>query len=504
MRVVAKIFNSNYHTYKLFYKDAVAGALKKDNIEIDPEAIDLEVENIKGGTVQAQRSPRSNQSRTIRVYCDDKLKYIIGISNTGYDEDKRLESEAGIKKYNYGNKAFHSNSYLCQGINKIFELYYDEKAKNEDLKLFFYLLDVDKATYPNNLSNCMTYRMLYTIGFEILNIEGITFDCFVPLGFSKDEIDNIGYKSFNKFANDCAALSQRNMGNMPAYLRCIDKNYDIDKNDEYELDEATKTESNEYIYTFKALGAQSYDSFLKMWTLQTLAEKEHKNLKFLFSKEKFNYRHGQSEKEVKYTDDFPETIVSLINKIGIDITYETSEEVRQQFEREKKQYEKAKANKDIRNQELFRNNIREKGVETKCYLCGCEIETILQAAHLWGVSEIKNASKQEINDVLNNKNMRDIVDENDERRRDDFYKRYVLANSGDNGIWLCKNHHGLFDGNFYCFDSESGKVLIRKDAGEEAIEFFDRITNQRKIPNKILTPKTKIFLDKNIKNKNIL
>lgn len=42
-----------------------------------------------------------------------------------------------------------------------------------------------------------------------------------------------------------------------------------------------------------------------------------------------------------------------------------------------------------------------------------------------------------------------------------FIKKDVLANSGDNGVWLCNNYYGMFDSNLYCFDSKYGKVVIR-------------------------------------------
>ena len=186
-------------------------------------------------------------------------------------------------------------------------------------------------------------------------------------------------------------------------MKCIDFNYDIDDEDDedklydYDFKDLTNTQ---YIYTFKTLGAQSYDNFLAMWTLNILAERESKNLKFEFSKEKFNFRLEQPDENVKWTEDFPDTITRLFEKIGISIKYETSEEVRQQFNRELIQYEKAKRSGKIRNQELFKNNLRAKGLQTKCYLCGCEVEEILEAAHLWGVADIKSSVSSKINKVL--------------------------------------------------------------------------------------------------------
>ena len=495
MNIKAKIFSSNWETYKKFYKEAIQKAYKKDYIDITNENIDVELEYIPGDTIQAQRFPTSKYSRTISVYENEKIKYIIGMSNTGYDEDRKKESENGGKPYQYGNSDYHSNTYLCQGLNKIFELYYDKLRENPDVKLYFYLLDVNKKSYPDNLSNDLTYRELYTLGFQILNIELIKFKEFEQLGFSLENYGyTYGYTSFNKFANDLLFISEKNRSNEPAYLKCIDLDFDIsNESDTNDREIVSDSLNKEYIYTFKTLGAQSYDNFLIMWTLNTLAERENKNLKFLFSKEKFNFRLNQLPENAKFTEDFPASITRLFEKIGVDIEYETANEVRQQFDRERSQYETAKMNNTIRNQELFKNNMRQKGLQTKCYLCGCEIEEILEAAHLWGVSNIKNSNAAKINSVIKKDCMKKLIDSDNPHCDELFYKKYVLANSGDNGIWLCSNHHGLFDKNFYCFRSEDGMILLKNNNTEAFLRYMEEAVYD-KLPQTVLTDETKVYL----------
>ena len=129
-----------------------------------------------------------------------------------------------------------------------------------------------------------------------------------------------------------------------------------------------------------------------------------------------------------------------------------------------------------------------------CHACGCEVEDILEAAHLWGVSEIKKETKSNISKVLNIECMRDLIE--GEYKDDLFYRKYMLANSGDNGVWLCKNHHGLFDNHHYCFDSKEGKVIYNLSAEIDAIDFINKITEYDKIEDDILTPKTRVFLQK--------
>lgn len=475
MKIIAEIFSSNWETYKEFYKEAVIGLYAKNGVFVDEKDIAYRTIVISGSTIQSQRSPSSDHSRTISIYeVNDKgqeiLRYIIGVSNTGYDEDKRIEGG----NYVYGNSWFHSNSYLCQGVNKIFERYYKEKATDENLKLYFYLLDTKgrkRKTYPNSLSNILVYKMLYTIGFEIININDIDFSKWRNVDPHKDPISNLKYTSFNKLVNDITYVSHKNRGNKPAYVKCYEDDNKLDK----------------YVYTFKALGANAYDSFLRIWALSILAEREGKNIEFLFAPEIYNFRLGQ--KNPAMTTDFPVPVKKLIRTIGLNITYETSNELRQQIDREKSQFETAKKEKNIRNQEYFKNNLREKGVLIKCCLCGCEVESILEAAHLWGVSEISNASDAVISEAFEACN----IDYDVEQYSDDiFFKKYILANSGDNGVWLCRNHHGLFDKNHFVFDSKNGAVITQTD--DIAKEYIEETAISRSIPEFVLTPATLTFL----------
>lgn len=355
------------------------------------------------------------------------------------------------------------------------------------------MLDTDQS-YASNKTSLINYRKLATIGYEILNLDCVSFNNIKSLGFSLSEnIDDIKYVSFNKLANDLLSVSKKNSWNKPSYIKCVDENYDILKDNEFEDEEGFKGLSKlKYIYTFKGLSAEQYDSFLNIWALSLLAEQENKTLEFLFVPETYNFRLNQASGE-KITKDIGKPLKRVIEKAGLNIVYETTDEVLQQMEKEKTQYETAKANGIIRNQELFKNNIRAKGIETKCYLCGCEVEEILEAAHLWGVSEIKNSDANKINNVLKIECMKDLIDKYDEHSNESFYKKYMLANSGDNGIWLCANHHDLFDRNYYCFDSEFGKILVKKDV-DIMIKNFLALSEYDKLPKDVMTDKTKVFL----------
>lgn len=484
--VVAQIYSCNKLTYKDIYKDAIALAYLKIGRVIDKNLIKMKIVDLSKGdrSIQQQRAPSGEHCRVIQVYEENKLVFIIGVSNTNYDEDIREERQRTGRNNAYGRDNYHANTYLTQGINKIFERYFELKKENADINLFFYLLDTDKS-YPHNKYNLFTYRMLATLGFDILNSEQIDFSSFYEYGFVPNKsCTNLAYSSFNKLMNDKLAISKNNSGNIPAYLKCYEN---------YDEDGVITTEK--YIYVFKVLGAQAYECFLTIWTLYTLALKEGKNIEFELSQEHYGFRIPG--REIKTTSDFTTPIKRLFELIGIEIKYKTGDEILQEHNHKISQYERAKANNDLRNQLLFRNNIRKKGILTRCPICGCDIEDALEAAHLWGVSQIKSIHGKTILKILSDTALSKLIDEEHPYKDDIFYKRYVLANSGDNGIWLCRNHHGLFDNNYFCFDSEFGKIVVRCEEQER----IKRVLNVETLDEPVLTPdiltdETKIFLEK--------
>ena len=272
--IIVKVYSCNKLTYKNIYVDAVIKAYQKNNIIIDKNIIKMQIIDLSdNGTkeIQQQRSPSGEHCRIMQVFEDGELKYLIGVTNTNYDEDVRAERQQTGRQNKYGSDDYHANTYLLQGSNKIFSRYFELKKEHSNLQLYFYLLDTEQS-YPHNKFNLCSYRMLSTLGFEVLNIDKISFDEFKEYGFKPNaNYSNIAYPSFNKLMNDKLAISKRNKGNIPAYLKCI----------ETILDDGTIS-TEKYIYTFKALGAQAYDCFLTIWTLYKLAKLEGKIRKIWF------------------------------------------------------------------------------------------------------------------------------------------------------------------------------------------------------------------------------
>lgn len=107
----------------------------------------------------------------------------------------------------------------------------------------------------------------------------------------------------------------------------------------------------------------------------------------------------------------------------------------------------------------------------RCVLCGCEIPELIQGAHIWAVASIKKELSLP------------------------YDKKLEYAIDGDNGLWLCENHHKLFDENILRI-SNSGKIKYDSKIGLKNIDFINSITTAKELPAYILTDKFKSYLEK--------
>ena len=97
-----------------------------------------------------------------------------------------------------------------------------------------------------------------------------------------------------------------------------------------------------------------------------------------------------------------------------------------------------------------------------CALCNCEIPELIQGAHIWPVSEIKKASS--------------LTDED----------RIKHATSAENGLWLCENHHKMFDEDLITINPD-GSITYKDELEEQHIIFIDTVTTVKMLPPEILT-----------------
>ena len=156
----------------------------------------------------------------------------------------------------------------------------------------------------------------------------------------------------------------------------------------------------------------------------------------------------------------PSDARNVILTLGIDIT--TSN-----LTLEKEEFEK---NDSLRSP-TYIYNLLEKLGDKKCTLCNCEIPQIIQGAHIWPVASIKRASNINIDEKI----------------------QYAI--DGDNGLWLCNNHHKLFDINILYISSD-GRLKYKTNIEQNHEEYLLDFTMNNQISNEILTPTFIDYLEK--------
>jgi len=158
-------------------------------------------------------------------------------------------------------------------------------------------------------------------------------------------------------------------------------------------------DENDILQVFgKTYGANKYETTLLCLAIRKITP---------FKMELYEIKEGNLKK-------LPEEAREVILALGITVI--TSDLV---LQRDRDEFEK---NDGLRSP-TYIYNLLEKLGDKKCSLCECEIPQIIQGAHVWSVSSIKKAKN-----INQDKKLQFSVD-------------------GDNGLWLCNNHHKLFDRN---------------------------------------------------------
>lgn len=106
-----------------------------------------------------------------------------------------------------------------------------------------------------------------------------------------------------------------------------------------------------------------------------------------------------------------------------------------------------------------------------CALCNCNIPEIIQGAHIWPVAMIKKVPAISFEDKLSH------------------------AINGNNGVWLCENHHKMFDENLFTFSKE-GEVVFSSTLPSSYSSFMTEITTFSRLDSSILTEEFLWYLKK--------
>lgn len=204
-------------------------------------------------------------------------------------------------------------------------------------------------------------------------------------------------------------------------------------------------DENDILQIFgKTYGANKYETTLLCLAIHEIT---------LYSMELYEIQEGNLRQLPR---DARNVILSLgINVITSDLILE-----REEFER----------NDSLRSP-TYIYNLLEKLGEKKCSLCDCEIPQIIQGAHIWNVASIKRANNISLEAKIRH------------------------ATNGDNGLWLCNNHHKLFDINML-YILPDGRLKFKTNIQANHEEYLKNFTTNSRISDYVLTPNFIDYLGK--------
>lgn len=242
------------------------------------------------------------------------------------------------------------------------------------------------------------------------------------------QMQTIGFRFLNGEVLESAIVSYGSVEDLISSRKITAK-----KNKSNNASYVTKEKSKEIEIFAKTFGANKYDASMLGFTASVLAKLHGQHIT-LYEILEGNLEH------------MPEACARTLKLMGnVDIIPTNLEFDRNQFV----------ANNSLRSPRYKVNLLDRVGIK-HCALCHCEIPEIIQGAHVWPVSIIK---KQPLT----------------------FDEQFAHAISGENGIWLCENHHKLFDENIIRFDN-TGKIDLRS-ADKAARAFILKITEEDEIPS---------------------
>lgn len=125
----------------------------------------------------------------------------------------------------------------------------------------------------------------------------------------------------------------------------------------------------------------------------------------------------------------------------------------------------------------YQYNLHERLGRKRCAFCGCEIPEVIQGAHIWPVAEIRADKHLTLEEKIK------------------------CAIDGDNGLWLCENHHKLFDRNILKLNTD-GELEVSTLITKDDLDFVENITPFKSLNASVTTSSFIHYL--NLRNRNVL
>ena len=325
-----------------------------------------------------------------------------------------------------------SNSSV-QSVPTALNAFYKYSNKEKKFHYYFLMEDSHNTRSPISPHILMAYRMMATIGVNFLNVDYLS--NFMAARSGRQTRGATQISRIDPFVSIDDVINARNQNSKSN--RGNSPSY------------LTKNSAGEIEIYLKTYGASKYDSIFLCYAVSKIIDKSNQVTAY-------EMIEGNLKK-------LPEPSRSIIKEIGVIKIITTNNEL------EYKAFNQTDKGTNFRSH-IYISHLLDKFKVKRCALCGCEIPEIIQGAHIWPVAKIKEAN------YLSNE------------------QRFNHATNGENGLWLCQNHHGLFDQNIITI-SHKGDILFSSSLSSENEAFLNSITTYKQLPEHIMTDQFIKYLD---------
>lgn len=206
----------------------------------------------------------------------------------------------------------------------------------------------------------------------------------------------------------------------------------------------SKNELGEYEAYCKTYGASKYESSLICYAMSNIL-KQASSLN-AYRIKLYEILEGNLKELPRSSLDVLERMNS-VDVIPTDLVFE------------KRVFEESRGNQ-LRSPR-YQFNLLNKYGEKHCALCGCTIPDIIQGAHIWPVSSIRATESLSLDEKVQ------------------------FATDGNNGLWLCENHHKLFDRNIITI-SPDGRIKYNRGLAREYVPYLQSLTETSRLPDQFI------------------
>lgn len=207
-----------------------------------------------------------------------------------------------------------------------------------------------------------------------------------------------------------------------------------------------KNAPHEYEIYGKTYGANKYDTSLICYAISKLALREDRITLYEYN-----------ERDLK---ELPAASLEVLRNMGNIEIINIDDEI------ERKELEE---NNSLRSPR-FNAHLLDRLGERHCVLCNCRLSEIIQGAHIWPVSDIKKTTLS-------------------------LAEKLAHATDGENGLWMCQNHHKMFDSNIILL-SATGKVTYKSNLSDMDKNYIQSITTVSTLSENLITPNFELYINK--------